>query len=107
MVKHIGRMGLNMGENARSTIVLSVPHIGLSKNSARGFALDQFARQQGYESFAEWSVYCFDQALQISGEVRESDSIDVASNEQDLSGLLSKTFGYEVVVRLRRNENNN
>ncbi|MGV1768044.1 hypothetical protein [Rhizobium rhizogenes] len=81
-----------MSENARTTVVLSAPHIGLSKNSARDFALDQFAGQQGYESFAELFVYCFDQALQISGEARESDSIDVASNGQDFSGLPSKTF---------------
>ncbi|API57393.1 hypothetical protein GR247_38495 [Rhizobium leguminosarum] len=88
--------------NVGNTIVVSVPHIGLSKDSARGFALDQFARQQGYQSFAEWSVHCFDQALQISGEVRESDSIDIVTDEAEPAGSLLKTFGYEVVLRLRK-----
>lgn len=88
--------------NTRRTIILNVPHIGLSKDSARGFALDQFARQQGYQSFAEWSVFCFDQALQISGEVRESDSIDIVADETEQAGFLLKTFGYEVVLRLRK-----
>jgi hypothetical protein len=88
--------------NAANTIVVNVPHIGLSKDSARGFALEQFARQQGYQSFAEWSVGCFDQGLQISGEIRESDSIDVVTDETEPAGLLLKTFGYEVVLRLRK-----
>ncbi|WP_153510906.1 hypothetical protein [Rhizobium rhizogenes] len=90
--------------NAANTIVVNVPHIGLSKNSARGFALDQLARQQGYQSFAEWTVHCFDQGLQISGEVRESDSIDVITEEAEPAGFLLTTFGYEVVLRLRKTD---
>ncbi|MFW8642732.1 hypothetical protein ACOJBO_08055 [Rhizobium beringeri] len=88
----IGKMSSNMA-NVGNTIVVSVPHIGLSKDSARGFALDQFlARQQGYQSFAEWSVHCFDQALQISGEVRESDSIDIVTDEAEPAGSATKNF---------------
>ena len=83
-----------------STIVVSVPHIGLTENSARGFALDQFARQQGYSSLAEWTVHCFDQGLQIYGKVQEADVVDVA-HSCDLPGSLSKTFGYKVVVHLK------
>ncbi|QND44599.1 hypothetical protein HB780_02010 (plasmid) [Rhizobium lusitanum] len=90
--------------NAANTIVVNVPHIGLSKNSARGFALDQLARQQGYQSFAEWTVHCFDQGLQISGEVRESDSIDVVTDEAEPAGFLLKTFGYEVVLLLQKTD---
>lgn len=93
-----------MGENARSIIIFSVPHIGLSKYSARGLALDQFAWKQRYEAFAESSVHYLDQALQISEEVFESDSIDVVANQQDFSGLLSSASAYQVVVRLRRAE---
>lgn len=91
-------------EDAGNNIVVSVPHVGLGKHSARGFALDQFARQQGYQTFAEWSVHCFDQALQISGEVRESDAIDVAIASDEPPGILLKTFGYEVVLRLQKAE---
>ncbi|MBO9102000.1 MULTISPECIES: hypothetical protein [Rhizobium] len=91
-------------EDAGNNIVVSVPHVGLGKHSARGFALDQFARQQGYQSFAEWSVHCFDQALQISGEVRESDSINVTIPSDEPAGILLKTFGYEVVLRLQKAE---
>ncbi|AYG64404.1 hypothetical protein CCGE525_37315 (plasmid) [Rhizobium jaguaris] len=102
-----GPRKMNMAMDAISIIVVSVPHTGLSKNSARGFALDQFARHQGYPSFAEWSVHCFDQALQISGEVREKDSIDVAENSNEKPEGLLSTFGYEVVLRLWRTEENN
>ena len=84
------------------TIVVNVPHVGLSKDSVRGFALEQFARQQGYPSFAEWSVHCFDQELQISGEIRESDSIEVITEDAEASGLALRTFGYEVVLHLRQ-----
>ncbi|NTG30092.1 hypothetical protein G6L08_23380 [Agrobacterium rhizogenes] len=90
--------------NVADTIVVNVPHIGLGKDSARGFALDQLARHQGYQSFAEWSVHCFDQGLQISGEVRESDSIDVIADEAEPAGLLLKTFGYAVVLRLQKTD---
>ncbi|WFU07346.1 hypothetical protein QA648_36300 (plasmid) [Rhizobium sp. CB3171] len=96
-----------MAMDAISVIVVSVPHRGLSKNSARGFALDQFARHQGYPSFAEWTVQCFDQAYQISGEVREKDCIDVADNSNDEPEELLTTFGYEVVLRLWRTEEKN
>lgn len=90
-----------MAEDADSTIVLNVPHGGHSRNSARGFALDQFARRHGYSSFAEWTINCFDQELEISGDVRENDSIDVADDDGS-AGEFSTTFGYQVVLRLRR-----
>ncbi|NTJ35995.1 hypothetical protein G6K86_30750 [Agrobacterium rhizogenes] len=90
--------------NVADTIVVNVPHVGLGKDSARGFALDQLARHKGYQSFAEWSVHCFDQGLQISGEVRENDSIDVVTDEAEPGGLLLKTFGYEVVLRLQKTD---
>ncbi len=79
-----------------ATLTLEVPYDGLSSIAGMGFALDQFARAQGFHSFAEWAAAQFHKGRSIAGSVVKSDELDTSACSDP--GQASTAFGYEVTV---------
>ncbi|UWU26044.1 hypothetical protein N2601_32470 (plasmid) [Rhizobium sp. CB3060] len=79
-----------------ATLTLEVPYDGLSGIAGMGFALDQFARAQGFHSFAEWAAAQFQKGRSITGSVVKSDELDTSYGPDP--GRTSTGFGYEVTV---------
>ncbi|ENN83832.1 hypothetical protein RHSP_41370 (plasmid) [Rhizobium freirei PRF 81] len=79
-----------------ATLTLEVPYDGLSGIAGMGFALDQFARAQGFHSFAEWAAVQFQKGRSITASVAKSDDLDTSINP--VPDRASAGFGYEVTV---------
>ncbi len=79
-----------------ATLTLEVPYDGLSSIAGMGFALDQFARAQGFHSFGEWAAGQFQKGRSITASVVKSDELDTSYSPG--SSRTNTGFGYEVTV---------
>jgi hypothetical protein len=79
-----------------STLTQDIPYNGLNALAGIGFALDQFARKNGFYSFAEWAGSHFLKGCSLSGYVKAVDDLDPMETPEP--GMCATTFGYEVSV---------
>jgi len=79
-----------------TNLTLDVPYRGVTALSGMGFALDQFAHNQGFFSFAEWAASEFARGHSISGIVKSVDDLEPIPPHEP--GSCATTFGYEVSI---------
>ena len=79
-----------------TNLTLDVPYRGMTAFSGLGFALDQFAHNQGFFSFAEWAASEFTKGHSISGIVKPVDDLEPVTSLEP--GSCATTFGYEVSI---------